>query len=135
MWDLYAQTSQWYERMRRRRRHAQAVRLNVLHQIEAGGNEAAEIAELVSTAVLRRHLETMERLDIEYDFLPRESEILQPAFLGCGVYAAEGQGRAVFETAGKNAGCWVMRRAGRGGGGRGRDAMKTRRSSCVRTER
>jgi len=40
----------------------------------------AEIAEMVSTAVLRRHLETMERLDIEYDFLPRESEILHLNF-------------------------------------------------------
>ena len=35
---------------------------------------------LISTAVLRRHLETMERLDIEYDFLPRESEILHLHF-------------------------------------------------------
>ena len=39
-----------------------------------------EIADLVSTAVLRRHLETMDRLDIEYDFLPRESEILRLHF-------------------------------------------------------
>ena len=35
---------------------------------------------LISTAVLRRHLETMLRLDIEYDFLPRESEILHLKF-------------------------------------------------------
>ena len=51
-----------------------------MHAIEAGNNEIAEIAELISTAVLRRHLETMERLDIEYDFLPRESEILHLHF-------------------------------------------------------
>ena len=38
------------------------------------------IAELISTAVLKRHLETMDRLDIEYDFLPRESEILRLHF-------------------------------------------------------
>ena len=43
----------------------------------SGGNETAEIADLVATSVLRRHLETMERLGIEYDFLPRESEILR----------------------------------------------------------
>ena len=56
------------------------MRLQTLHAIEQGGNEMAEIAELISTAVLRRHLETMDRLDIEYDFLPRESEILHLHF-------------------------------------------------------
>ena len=40
----------------------------------------ADVAELISSAVLRRHLETMDRLDIEYDFLPRESEILRLHF-------------------------------------------------------
>ena len=52
----------------------------MLHDIEQGGNEPAEIADLISTAILRRHLETMERLDIDYDFLPRESEILHLHF-------------------------------------------------------
>jgi len=56
------------------------LRYATLHEIEQGGNETAEIAELISTAVLRRHLETMLRLDIEYDFLPRESEILHLKF-------------------------------------------------------
>jgi len=36
----------------------------------------AQIADLISTAVLRRHLETMQRLSIAYDFLPPESEII-----------------------------------------------------------
>ncbi len=56
------------------------LRYETLHEIEHGGNETAEVAELISTAVLRRHLETMLRLDIEYDFLPRESEILHLKF-------------------------------------------------------
>ncbi len=51
-----------------------------LHGIEDATSETAAIAELISTAVLRRHLETMDRLDIEYDFLPRESEILHLHF-------------------------------------------------------
>ena len=59
---------------------AQADSLDTLHALEAGGNETAAIAELISTAVLRRHLETMQRLGIEYDFLPRESEILSLHF-------------------------------------------------------
>jgi arginyl-tRNA synthetase len=59
--------------------------IDTLHAIEAGGNETAQIAELVSTAVLRRHLVTMLRLGIEYDLLPRESEILHLHFWDAGV--------------------------------------------------
>jgi arginyl-tRNA synthetase len=71
-WDLYAKVSQWYEADKEHLK----VRLEALHAIEQGNNEMAAIAQLVSTAVLKRHLETMDRLHIEYDFLPRESEIL-----------------------------------------------------------
>ena len=38
------------------------LRYDTLHEIEHGGNETAEVADLISTAVLRRHLETMLRL-------------------------------------------------------------------------
>src|SRR5271169_468299 len=62
-WDLYARVSQWYQENKDNLK----VRLEVLHAIEQGNNEMAEIAELVSTAVLRRHLATMNRLNIEYD--------------------------------------------------------------------
>ena len=70
----------------------------------------AEIAELVSTAVLRRHLETMDRLDIEYDFLPRESEILRLHFWDLAFQQLKEKGVLYFETEGKNKGCWVMTR-------------------------
>ena len=86
------------------------VRLETLHDIEQGGNEMAEIAELISTAVLRRHLETMERLDIEYDFLPRESEILRLHFWDLAFQQLKDKGVLYFETEGKNKGCWVMTR-------------------------
>ena len=51
---------------------------------------------MISTAVLRRHLETMDRLDIEYDFLPRESEILHLHFWDVGVRAVEAERCAVL---------------------------------------
>ena len=79
-------------------------------RIEQGGNEMAEIAELISTAVLRRHLETMDRLDIEYDFLPRESEILHLHFWDVAFQQLKEKGVLYFETEGKNKGCWVMTR-------------------------
>ena len=88
------------------------VRLQALHAIEEGGNETAAIADLISVAVLRRHLETMDRLDIEYDFLPRESEILHLHFWDAAFAKLKEGGVIFFESEGKNKGCWVMRRAG-----------------------
>ena len=105
-WDLYAQVSRWYEQDKQNR----DARQQVLHALEEGGNETAAIADLISTAVLRRHLETMDRLDIEYDFLPRESEILHLHFWDAAFTKLKDAGVLSFETEGKNKGCWVMRR-------------------------
>jgi len=110
-WNLYARTSQWYEQDKA---NLQA-RLQTLHAIEEGGNDTAALADLISTAVLRRHLETMDRLDIEYDFLPRESEILHLHFWDAAFGKLKDSGVLSFETEGKNKGCWVMRRAGTSG--------------------
>jgi arginyl-tRNA synthetase len=112
-WDLYAYTSQWYasgsaEENEQRKK----LRYETLHEIEQGGNETAEIADLISTAVLRRHLETMLRLDIQYDFLPRESEILHLNFWALAFEQLKQKGVLYFETEGKNKGCWVMSRSG-----------------------
>jgi len=109
-WDLYARVSQWYEADKQNRH----VRLQTLHAIEDPGSEAAAIADLISTAVLRRHLETMDRLDIDYDFLPRESEILHLHFWDAAFTKLKESGVLTFEDSGKNKGCWVMRRAGTG---------------------
>ncbi len=105
-WDLYARVSQWYGQDKEHLK----VRLHALHAIENGGNDLADIAELISVAVLRRHLETMDRLDIEYDFLPRESEILHLHFWDAAFELLKQKGVLYFETEGKNKGCWVMTR-------------------------
>jgi arginyl-tRNA synthetase len=112
-WDLYARTSQWYEEGSPEENAARKkLRYETLHEIEHGGNETAEVADLISTAVLRRHLETMLRLDIEYDFLPRESEILHLKFWDAAFEQLKQTGVLYYETEGKNKGCWVMRRPG-----------------------
>ena len=123
-WDLYARVSQWYtgsgvddatapgpQELSRRKQ----IRLDTLHALEHGGNEAAEIAELISTAIVRRHLETMQRLGIEYDFLPRESEVLHLHFWDAARRLMLEKGVLYLETEGKNKGCYVMRRAGNEG--------------------
>jgi arginyl-tRNA synthetase len=107
-WDLYARVSQWYEQDKANL----SARSETLHAIEAGNNETSAIADLISVAVLKRHLQTMDRLDIEYDFLPRESEILHLHFWDAAFEKLKAGGVLFFETSGKNKGCWVMRRAG-----------------------
>ena len=110
-WDLYAYVSQWYESEPSEVVARKKLRLDTLHALEAGDNEIAEIAELISTGVLRRHLDTMERLGIEYDFLPRESEILHLHFWEAARKLLIDTGAMYLESEGKNKGCWVMRRA------------------------
>jgi arginyl-tRNA synthetase len=107
-WDLYARVSQWYETDKANLQ----TRAATLHSIEEGNNQTAAIADLISIAVLKRHLETMDRLDIEYDFLPRESEILRLHFWDAAFAKLKEAGVLTYETEGKNKGCWVMRRAG-----------------------
>jgi len=112
-WDLYARTSKWYtsgtdaENEERKK-----LRYQTLHEIEHGGNQTAAVADLISTAILRRHLETMLRLGIEYDLLPRESEILHLDFWALAFEQLKQKGVLYFENEGKNKGCWVMSRTG-----------------------
>ena len=103
-WDLYARTSSYYKE------HAEALkwRSATLHAIEAGVGELAEMAHLVADAVVEAHLATMLRLGVEYDVLPRESEILHLQFWASAFELLQ-QRQAIYrETEGKNAGCWVM---------------------------
>ena len=107
-WDLYARVSHWYEEDKANL----SARAATLRLMEEGNNETAAVADVISIAVLKRHLETMERLDIEYDFLPRESEILHLHFWDAAFTKLKEAGVLTYETEGKNKGCWVMRRAG-----------------------
>jgi arginyl-tRNA synthetase len=107
-WEVYARASRWYEE---EKQNVQK-RLETLHAIETGDNEVAASADLIATTVLRRHLDTMERLDIRYDFLPRESEILHLHFWESAFQQLRDKGVVWKETSGPKAGCWVMRRPG-----------------------
>jgi len=106
-WELYARASQWYEQDAAHRQ----FRLDTLHRLEEGGNATSRLADLISTAILKRHLETMQRLDIAYDFLPRESEILHLHFWDSAFDQMKTKGVLRFESEGKNKGCWVMKRS------------------------
>ena len=87
---------------------ALAWRAETLHAIEAGEGELAELAHLVADAIVQAHLETMLRLNIQYDVLPRESEILHLQFWASAFELLKERKAIYFETEGKNNGCWVM---------------------------
>jgi arginyl-tRNA synthetase len=109
-WDLYTRVTQFLAEDKVRLE----LRLQTLKDIEENRGQAAEIAEIVSTAVVRRHLETLERLGIEYDLLSRESEILHLKFWDAAFEMLKSRGAIQFAATGKNAGCWVMQLPGSG---------------------
>jgi arginyl-tRNA synthetase len=103
-WDLYARMSGYYAD------HPEALewRKATLHAIESAEGATSELAHLVSDAIVRAHLATMYRLNIEYDVLPRESEILHLKFWAQAFELLKERKAIYFETEGKNKGCWVM---------------------------
>jgi arginyl-tRNA synthetase len=103
-WDLYARVSLWFNE------HPDALkwRQDTLHAIESGQGETSELAHVVADAIVMAHLKTMLRLDIEYDVLPRESEILHLQFWAKAFELLKERKAIYFETEGKNSGCWVM---------------------------
>ncbi|MDQ3907449.1 MAG: DALR anticodon-binding domain-containing protein, partial [Acidobacteriota bacterium] len=110
-WDLYARVGLFY-------RHGDAeakedpellkLRVETLHALEEGSNETAALADYVATRIVRCHLRTMLRLGIEYDLLPRESDILKLGFWQRAFERLKQTGAIRFETGGRNAGCWVL---------------------------
>ena len=103
-WDLYARVSKFFQEDKTRLE----LRGKTLQQIEHGEGEAAKIGTLVSEAVVLAHLKTMERMGVEYDLLPRESEILHLHFWETAFELLKSRKAIYLETEGKNKGCWVM---------------------------
>lgn len=104
-WDLYARISSYYGD----HPEAKQWRHQTLHSIEAGEGDLAELGHIVADAIVDCHLATMLRLGIEYDVLPRESEILHLRFWATAFELLKERQAIYLETEGKNSGCWVMR--------------------------
>ncbi|MGH9733875.1 MAG: arginine--tRNA ligase [Candidatus Acidiferrales bacterium] len=109
-WDLYTRVTQFLAEEKSRLE----MRGQTLKDIEENRGEPAKMAEIVSTAIVRRHLETFARLGIEYELLSRESEILHLRFWDAAFEMLKKTGAIQFATTGKNAGCWVMQLQGAG---------------------
>jgi arginyl-tRNA synthetase len=104
-WDLYAKVTEWYDGDTARL----AIRAAVLHDLEHGGNDTAAIGALIVDRIVRAHLTTMARLNIGYDLLTYEGDILRLQFWAHLFETLKAQGAVFLQTEGKLAGCWVMR--------------------------
>ena len=104
-WDLYARVTHWYEEDKERLK----VRAATLHDIERGGNENAALAQFIADRIVRCHLQTMARLNVDYDLLTWEGHILRLHFWARAFEILKEKGAVYLQTEGKLAGCWVMR--------------------------
>jgi arginyl-tRNA synthetase len=107
-WDLYARVTDWYggdpDRL--------AVRAATLHDLEHGDPQrggAAAIGAFIVDRIVRAHLATMARLNVGYDLLTFEGDILRLRFWARAFDILKQQGAVYLQTEGKLAGCWVMR--------------------------
>ncbi len=104
-WDLYARVTEWYADDKERL----ASRAAALHDIEHGTGDIAAIGRIVADAIVRCHLRTMERLNVQYDLLTWEGDILRLQFWNRAFETLKAQGTVYFQPEGRLSGCWVMR--------------------------
>jgi arginyl-tRNA synthetase len=103
-WDLYARVFQFYEDDADRL----TLRAEALKAIEEGQGDLATMADLIATEITRKHLITMLRLNVRYDLLAQESEILRLDFWKYAFELLKQRSAIRYEETGKNRGCWVM---------------------------
>ena len=103
-WDLYAKVTEWYGEDKANL----AKRADALHAIEEGGNEIAEMGAFIADRIVRSHLNTMKRLNVEYDLLTWEGDILRLHFWATAFEDLKRRNAVFLQTEGKLKGCWVM---------------------------
>jgi arginyl-tRNA synthetase len=104
-WDLYARVTEWYAGDKARL----AIRAATLHDIEHGVEPTASLAAFIADTVVRAHLKTMARLNIDYQLLTWEGDILRLQFWARAFDVLKQTGAVFLQTEGKHAGCWVMK--------------------------
>jgi arginyl-tRNA synthetase len=107
-WDLYAKITHYYAQ----HPESQQWRPDTLHRIERGEGESWRISRVIVRAIMHRHIETALRLGIEYDLLPKESDIIGLHFWERAFELLKKSDAVVYETEGKHKGCWVMKLEG-----------------------
>jgi len=103
-WDLYSRVTEWYDGDKARL----GVRAATLHDIEHGGNDNAAAAGFIADRIVRCHLKTMARLNVDYDLLTWEGDILRLKFWAQAFDVLKTKGAVYLRKDGRLAGCWVM---------------------------
>ena len=103
-WDLYARVTDWYGQDKERL----ALRAQTLHDIEHGGNDNADTAAFIADRIVRCHLQTMARMNVDYDLLTWEGDILRLKFWAQAFDVLKAKGAVYLRSEGRLAGCWVM---------------------------
>jgi arginyl-tRNA synthetase len=103
-WDLYARVTDWYGDDKDRL----AVRAQTLHDIEHGGNDNAAAAAFIADRIVRCHLQTMSRMNVDYDLLTWEGDILRLKFWAQAFDVLKAKQAVYLRTEGRLKGCWVM---------------------------
>jgi len=104
-WDVYSQMANYYAE----HPEAEQWRRETLHKIEHREGDTAKLAAVIARAIVQRHVATMLRLGIEYDLLPKESDIIALHFWGRAFELLKTSGAVILESEGKHKGCWVMK--------------------------
>jgi arginyl-tRNA synthetase len=104
-WDLYAKVTEWYAEDKANL----AKRAEALHAIEEGGNEIAAMGAFIADRIVRSHLKTMKRLNVDYDLLTWEGDILRLQFWATAFEDLKRRDAVFMQTEGKLKGCWVMK--------------------------
>ncbi len=104
-WDLYARVTEWYDGDKERLK----VRAAALHAIEHGEAPTATMAAFIADRIVRCHLKTMARLNIDYELLTWEGDILRLRFWARAFEVLKEKGAVFLQGEGRLAGCWVMR--------------------------
>jgi arginyl-tRNA synthetase len=107
-WDIYSRMAAYYAE----HPEAQQWRRDTLHKMEQQEGQTAKLAALISRAIVARHIDTMLRLDIRYDLLPKESDIIALHFWDRAFELLKASGAVIYEHEGKHKGCWVMKLEG-----------------------
>jgi arginyl-tRNA synthetase len=103
-WDLYARVTEWYAGDPSRL----ATRAHALHAIEAGGSALAEMGAFIADRIVRCHVRTMARVNVAYDLLTWEGDILRLHFWSTAFESLKARGAVHLQSEGRLAGCWVM---------------------------
>ena len=103
--DVYVKTTQKYELDS----SLEEIRKNTLKELEDGDSETAAFGDMITRKVLAGQLQTCWNLNVSYDCLNFESQIIRSGLWSKIFEKLKEMGLIEFENEGKNAQCWVIR--------------------------